>query len=117
MQSFRLDEFGDVIVENDQLEMISNNDLLCQKVRQVLSTNLGEYELDKEQGIHFRNILGKQLNEDLVRDEILRGLRQVDSTFTIESFDCKLSKKRNLQVEFTAKTEKGESIFITKIYS
>lgn len=117
MQSFKLDEFGDVIVEDDKLEMTSNNDLLCQKVRQVLSTNLGEYELDKEQGINFRNILGKQLNVDLVRDEILRGLRQVDSTFTIESFECELSKKRNLNVKFTAKTEKGESIFMTKIYS
>ena len=92
MLSFKLDEYGDLKVENGEIEMITGNELLYQKVRQVLSTNLGEYTLEPEQGISFKNLLSRKLNEDLVRDEILRGLRQVDPTFTIEEFEERLEE-------------------------
>lgn len=117
MLSFKLDEYGDLKVENGEIEMITGNELLYQKVRQVLSTNLGEYTLEPEQGISFKNLLSRKLNKDLVRDEILRGLRQVDPTFTIEEFECELDENRNLNVTFSATTENGENINFVKVYS
>ncbi len=116
MQSFKLDEYGDLRLENGGIKLVTGNKLLCQKVQQVLSTNLDEYALDRKQGISFKNLLGRKLNIDLVRDEILRGLRQVDPTFTLEKFECELSKTRKLNISFTAKTETGESVDFVKIY-
>lgn len=117
MQSFKLDKNGDLKIKNGEIELINNEDLLYQKVQQVLSTNLGEYELGKEQGIMFKNILGKNLNKGLVRDEILRGLRQVEPNFVIEKFECELDDNRKLKIEFTATTKSKDSINFIKIYS
>lgn len=39
--------------------MIEDNELLRQTVQTVLSTNKGEWVLNKDEGINYRNILGK----------------------------------------------------------
>ena len=39
--------------------MIEGNELLKQTVQSVLSTNKGEWVLNRDEGIDFKNILGK----------------------------------------------------------
>lgn len=49
--------------------------------------------------------------QDAVKNEILKGLKQVDSSFFITSFSTSLDKStRKLKVKFTAETDNGEEI-------
>ncbi len=111
MKGFALDQNGDVLIENSQISMVNGGSLIQQKVRSVLRTNLGEWFFDWDEGIDFSNILGKGINEELVRYEIERGLAQVDSTFTITEFAYRADHVgRKSVVQFKAQTQNGEEV-------
>lgn len=111
MKGFALDEKGDVLIENNEISIVVGDSLLQQKVWTVLHTNLGEWFFDPDEGIDFHNLLGKGINEELVRYEIERGLAQVDSTFTITEFTYEMDKAgRKAKVTFKAQTQNGEKV-------
>lgn len=60
MKGFKLTSSGDVEIKNNQIQMIEGSELLRQKVECVLGTNKGEWFLNPDEGINFRNILGKR---------------------------------------------------------
>lgn len=111
MKGFALDEKGDVLIENNEISIVTGDSLLQQKVWTVLRTNLQEWFFDWEQGIDFENLLGKGTSEELVRYEVEQGLHQVDSTFVITEFSYEEDKKgRKATVYFKAQTESGEEV-------
>ena len=111
MKGFMLNEKGDVVIENGEIQFVNDTELIRQTVQRVLGTNKGEWFLDIEQGVTFSNILGKGVKEDIVQNEVLQGLRQVDETFHIEAFSCAFDPlKRLLTVKFTARSDSGEII-------
>lgn len=104
MKSLALDSTGDIFIQNNSLQMVDGNELLRQKVQEVLNTNKGEWFFDWEQGIEFSRILGKGVTEEAVRAEIEDGLRQVDENLYISDFSMTV-KGRELTVEFIAADE------------
>lgn len=112
MTGFKLDSNGDVVIKKGKIAMVSDTDMIAQTVRQVLNTNLGEWEFDTAEGIDFHMILSKNPNYDLIRETIQLGLRQVDETFVITRFDCKAVDRR-LTINFTAETSNGTEISIS----
>ena len=51
------------------------------------------------------------MNEETIKNEILKGLQQVDSSFTITDFYLEFDEKtRNISGSFTATTESGETV-------
>ena len=108
-----LDDSGDVVIKNRKIQMTSGNELLIQKVRQVLLTNNGEWWLNASEGIDRYCMLTKKPNKGLIEDNIKRGLLQVDSTFKITKFSCEQKESRELLVKFTAVNENGDEITIT----
>lgn len=111
MKGFALDQNGDVLIENNQISIANGNSLLQQKVWSVLRTNLGEWFFNWDEGVDFDNLLGKGINEELVRYEIERGLLQVDSTFTITEFTYNADRiERKSVVYFKAHTQNGEEV-------
>ena len=118
MKGFALNETGDVAIVSDKIPMVSNQYLLQQKVKSVLSTNKGEWFFDLSEGIDFDNLLGKGITEDLVRYEIEQGLMQVDSTFTITEFICKIDvKNRKVKASFKAQTSSGEEVEVENVWA
>ena len=113
MDGFMLDEKGDVVIENNEITMISDNELIEQNVRQVLRTNLGEWWLNEDEGIDFYVILTKNPNYKEIQDTINLGLQQVDHTFRITDFNCSMDKNRKLTISFVAENDGGEEINIT----
>jgi hypothetical protein len=110
MKTFALDPLtGDVIVENNNIKYSYDDEITIQKCKSVLSTNLGEWELNEKEGINFRNILTKNPNYDLIENTILSGLIQVDNTFRINDFVHSLND-RKLKINFTATNENGERV-------
>ena len=86
MRGFKLDQSGDVIIDNRQIQFVDGNELLAQTVRTLLGTTSGEWFLNTNEGIDYRNIHIKNPNFDLIRDEIQRGLLQVDSSFVLQKY-------------------------------
>lgn len=57
------------------------------------------------------------INEEIVKNEILQGLLQVDSSFFIENFETSFeSKTRKLNVYFTAKNSNNETVEINNVW-
>lgn len=111
MKGFATDETGDVLIVDNEIVMISGDSLLQQKVKNVISTNMGEWFLDWDEGIDFGNLLGKGTTEEMAKYEIERGLKQVDSTLEIASFTRDVdTRTRKATVTFEAKTENGETV-------
>lgn len=51
------------------------------------------------------------MDNDILRNEIMQGLLQVDSSFVISDFYSEFDKEtRKLSVSFVAHTEKGETV-------
>lgn len=109
MYGFKLDQNGDVVIRNGRIETVSDDELMRQTVQTVIGTNLGEWFLNEEEGINFRNLLTKNPDMDIVRDEVMSGLIQVDETFIITSFEAHI-EGRKLYVSFKAVNEEGSEV-------
>ena len=108
---FAVDDHGDVVIENNAISIVTGNELIRQKVWAVLKTNLREWFFDWDQGVDFDNLIGKGINEDLVRYEIEKGLVQVDKTFKITEFVYTVDKAaRAATVTFKVQTDNGEEV-------
>lgn len=59
MTGFMLKD-GDLSMTNGEIDMVENDELTIQTIQYVLSTNKGEWIFNKNEGIDFGNILGKQ---------------------------------------------------------
>ncbi len=112
MKTFRLDQYGDVVIKDNQIELVEGLDLVVQTLKQVLGTNLGEWFGDEEEGIDFYAILTKNPNYDLVQDTIETAVQKVAESLEIEletdNFIFDLNG-RNLTIAFTLTMNGAES--------
>lgn len=118
MTGFALDKNNDLLISNNQMQMINGNDLTKQTVKTVIGTNKGEWCLNENEGINFKNILGKSVSdEDVIKNEIEQGLSQVDSSFVLTSFSSEFdSNARKLYIAFKAKNSENEVIEIDNTF-
>lgn len=94
------------MIEVGEIQMLSDEKLTRQTIQQVLNTNKGEWYFNKNEGITFDNLLGKNIEEEIVKSEVTDGVSQVDSTLVIKEFETKTdTENRQLTVNFTAKSE------------
>lgn len=83
--------------------MVFDEEYIIQTVKQILQTKVGEWSYDEEEGIDRNSMLGKDFNEEEVKDNILAGLLQIDDSFEIVVFECTQDKMtRKLNVKFSA---------------
>jgi len=108
MKGFMLDDNGDIAVKNNKIQMISNKALIIQRIKMIIGTNFGEWVLNRKEGINFKNLMGKNVSEDIVRNELLSGLRQISDDAVITKFNMNFDSSRKLCVRFTAKIDNIE---------
>lgn len=117
MRGFKLTNVGDVTIKNNKIEMIADDELSRQSIQYLLSTNKGECFYNDNEGISFLNILGKNVEDDNVKSEILDGLLQIDDTFVITDFSTERNAEtRKLDVKFTASTADEETVTVDTSY-
>lgn len=111
IKGFNLTDTGDVEIKNNKIVLLSGDELLRQTIEKVLNTNKGEWFGNEDEGITFQNILGKNIDEETIKNEILEGLLQIDSSFILSDFSMSLDENtRGLTVSFKATNEDGETI-------
>lgn len=117
MFGFRLDENGDLLVEDGVIRTISGDGLTAQTVQTLLGTNKGEWFLNGDEGLRFRTMLGKNVTEDMIQAQIEDGLRQVDESLHLEKFRADFDRRgRSAKVLFSARRADGTGISGEKTY-
>lgn len=107
MKSFSTQN-GDVVM-GKTIEIVSDTELLRQKVERVIGTNQGEWSYDEEEGINFRVVLCKNPDENEIRATIEQALTKIDETFTITEFELEM-KGRAATITFRAVNGDGEEV-------
>ncbi|QCT03282.1 hypothetical protein E6C60_2570 [Paenibacillus algicola] len=103
MISLKLDETGDLVFSGGELAVIEGPEELAQCGRAAIGTNKGEWFLYPDAGITFSKFLGKEINEEEMRDELSAGLLQEDRFQTVEDIEFTINRKsRTMLVTFTA---------------
>ncbi len=104
MKGFKIDEMGDVVIENGVVQIVEDDELTLQKVQTVTGTKRGEWFNNPDEGIDFRYLLGKNVTDEMAYGQILSGLKQVDSDFYINEFSRTVDPKtRKAEIKYTAK--------------
>lgn len=117
MRGFKLTNSGDVEIRNNKIQMIADDELARQTIQYLLSTNKGECFYNENEGINFRNLLGKNVEDDTVKSELLDGLMQINDTFAITDFSTERNAEtRKLDVKFTASTADEETVTVDTSY-
>lgn len=118
MKTFKLDQNGDAVIRNNQIELVEGIELVLQTIKQVLHTNLGEWFNDEDEGIDYHVILTKNPNYDLIQDTINTAVQQVAESLNVEletdNFTFEI-QGRNLTVAFliTLNSTESEKVVVT----
>lgn len=107
MKSFSTKD-GDVVVEKT-IAMVSDQELLRQKVERVLGTNKGEWEFDEDEGIEFAAVLRKNPNKDEIKATIEEALARIDSTFVVTVFELTVEGRKAV-ITFEAVNGDGATV-------
>lgn len=111
IKSFSLDSNGDVEIKNNKIVIANAQELILQKIQKMLSTNKNEWFDNSNEGINLRELSGKNVDEEIVKSNILEGILQIDSSFMLTSFDMNIDKAtRKLNVSFTATNAQNETV-------
>lgn len=117
MTGFALDKNNDIMIKNNRIQMVNDEELTKQTVQTVIGTNKGEWCLNENEGINFKNISGKNIDKDVIKNEIEQGLSQVDSSFALTSFSAEFDKRsRKLDIAFQAENNDNETVEIENIF-
>lgn len=108
MKGFAIDSHGDVVIEND-VKLSYDTDLLIQKIRQILSTNRGEWWLDPKEGIPVQKVLKKNPNLALIRDYVRSAIAQADKSLEMTRCDI-VADGRNLKITVGITSPSGSEV-------
>lgn len=110
MESLRLVN-GDLVIEGNELQMISGPEELAQACAAELGTNKGEWFLDPDMGIRFDRFNAKDPDTNEMADEIREGLHRLDRIDTVEDVTIVQDKiNRRQVVSFVATTTGGDRL-------
>ncbi len=102
---------SDIEIKDHKIVMAYDNQLMQQKVEKLINTNLGECFYNAAEGINLKNLMGKNVDEEVVKSEILDALMQISPDFVITEFSMeKDTATRKLKVQFVAENADGEVI-------
>ncbi|MBT9677244.1 DUF2634 domain-containing protein [Levilactobacillus brevis] len=102
MIDFKLDKNGDVIIDDGDIAMISDNEEISQRIATTLRTRLNEFEpVDEPMGLTRENALGKGYNQDFLQEDIEDAIStQVDENIDVQEINfTKSDADRSLSVE------------------
>ena len=113
MTDLKLDENGDLAIEDDDLVIIEGIDAIAQDCEVRLKFFQGEWFLDTRLGVPwFQNILGQKPRLIAVKAILKKAILSTPGILSILDFDMDWDGvTRTLSVEFRANTVEGEFSF------
>lgn len=103
MKDFLLDNNGDIVIKKNDIGIVEAQNEIAQQIKQVLSSNNGEWIFNEKYGINFHNLLVKTIDNEIIIDEINKGLAQCSGDIVLDTIDIKVDRQaRKLSVSFYA---------------
>ena len=103
MKDFLLDENGDIVISKGDVGIVEAQKEIAQQISQVLKSNNGEWIFNENYGINFHNLLVKTIDNEIIIDEINKGLAQCSGEVVLDTIDIKVDRQaRKLLVSFYA---------------
>lgn len=116
MKAFKVDDKGDLVIENGDLVMIEGDQELIQSVERRLGTNKGEWFLDTEFGLDYGAIRGKGVTKDraelVITEAVYQDDRIEDTALVGHSIDNKL---RFEELNLAIQAKNGEELEIDSL--
>lgn len=113
MQSLKLDDTGDLVILDGELQLVTGPEEIAQCCKLALGTAKGEWFLDPEIGIDFTRITGKGVTADEVRSEITDGILQEPRVQEVEDVQVSFDPvNRTVTANITAVAVNGDVITI-----
>ncbi|NEZ40503.1 DUF2634 domain-containing protein [Paenibacillus alvei] len=102
---------GDLQLSDGQIAWIDGREELAQAVRIRLGTRLGEYFFAPDMGLDQERMVGKQADEDTIREAIMRSLMDEPRIQSVEDVEVTLDKhSRTAQVRLVMTSSEGEEV-------
>ena len=99
MISFKVDENGDLIVNNrGDLVTVEGKDEEQQCVERCLTTGQGEWFLNILHGLDYSELLGKNVDEEVGRIAILEAINQEPRVEDVEEITREFDRMRRIAV-------------------
>ncbi len=117
MSDLKLDDSGNLAIENGGIVLTLGVDAIVQHVRQRLKTFYGEYFLDSRRGVPwFQQILKKGPDPVIIDSILKRTIVLTPGIIQLTKFDATYDKaNRTLSVTFKAKSEEGPIDFSEEV--
>ncbi|WP_268623595.1 DUF2634 domain-containing protein [Paenibacillus alvei] len=102
---------GDLQLSDGQIAWIDGRKELTQAVRIRLGTRLGEYFFAPDMGLDHERMVGKQVDEDTIREAIMRCLMDEPRIQSVEDVEVTRDKhSRTAQVRLVMTSSEGEEV-------
>ena len=102
---------GDLQLSDGQIAWIDGREELTQAVRIRLGTRLGEYFFAPDMGLDHERMVGKQVDEDTIREAIMRCLMDEPRIQSVEDVEVTRDKhSRTAQVHLVMTSSEGEEV-------
>jgi hypothetical protein len=110
LKSFKLVD-GDIVIENGELLMVSDDDELIQQIKEVVSINLNEWFLNLDHGIDFSIYFQKPMNQELIQTSIIEKIQELEQITTVEITSFEYDERtRKPNISFVATKTNGETV-------
>lgn len=118
MESFLLDESGDIVMKDGDIQLVKSDDELLQTLRTVLRTNLYEWFLDYELGFDYSIITGvKTIDEEALRLALQHVSDQFEEVDRFEDLEVKYDRrKRTARIAVTVVTIEGDELPFEEVF-
>jgi hypothetical protein len=103
-------DFGDILIENNDLVMVTGKEAIKQDIVQRLRTFLGEWFLDNTIGVpYYQQILVKNPNQSNIDAIFINVILSTPGVTQLSEYSFKPNYTiRQLEIDFIAQTTDGE---------
>lgn len=105
-----LDSSGDLALVAGRLQTVSGAAEVAQRIRLALSTQRGEWVLNTDFGMPWRELLSKPADLSAVEAEVKAVVSSLKGVDRISSYTATLSESRDLSIAFEVLTSSGETV-------
>ena len=104
-----LDANNNIVFDNYDIKLTEGSDITSQKIKQYLSTVMGEWKLNENLGINYReDILIKNPQLDRIKSIFIKEIQSVEEVVSILNLDIELNKSsRTLSINFKVQDNQG----------
>lgn len=115
MKTFKLDDNGDLVIENGNLVMVEGKEELRQSIERILSTNINEWFLNANFGLDYEAIQGKGKSKESIKLAIAEAIYQDSRIVEVDIKDIIIRHDRKLEVLGTAAGVNGSAVDLSTL--